>query len=178
MQSLERAQIRFTESGHSQEGGWRGGRKVERGSTFALYRRQVGVAVCWVLGGKGGSPLSPNHPSEAAHLYHNICLRPLVWPPDTDKDNFYDKLCPVVAKTILPQTPSYSQKTGMLMLANPNPVLDMRGCVANIAWAQKIQRTRDYWSLPCPATWSSATHVPKMTQSSDHLHLRGKTDSD
>ena len=47
----------------------------------------------------------------------------------------------------------------MVMLASP--VLDMRECMADMGGAQEIQRARFYWSLLCPATWSSATPVLK-----------------
>ena len=45
------------------------------------------------------------------------------------------------------------------MLANL--LLDIRECMVDMGGAQEIQRARNYWSFPCPATWSSATPVLK-----------------
>ena len=47
------------------------------------------------------------------------------------------------------------------MVLSANPVLDMRERMVDLAGAKEIQRARDYWTPPCPATWSSATPVLK-----------------
>ena len=104
------------------------------------------------------SHLRPNHPPETSnrqgHLYYHICL---LSPsksnlPDAKKDNFYDELCSVVL-----EIPTW----GILILFG-----DWNGHVGKSSaryegmhgwhgWDTKIQMVRVYWSLLCPATWSS-----------------------